>query len=172
MKKLERRPPHCLTGCPNFATGKCLCRSIIPEKSCPFAFPFVSMAVSRLAFPTLMVPSLFMFRHSVKSLTAYWAMSKSTFLQWVVKIEAHVNFPERYSFFSSRSLLVSRVFSEGNGLTFNRDELLGWKSWGKNGSPLFGHKRQFKWEIPISFLVSHSLFPSTHLKLTKQTKKV
>lgn len=99
MKRLERRPPHCLTGCPNFAAGKCLCRSIIPGKSCPFAFPFVSMAVSQLAFPTLMVPSLFMVRHSVKSLTAYRAMSKSTFLQWVVKIEAHVNFPERYSFF-------------------------------------------------------------------------
>lgn len=104
MKKLERRPPHCLTGCPNFEAGKCLCRSIIPGESCPFAFPFVSMAVSRLAFPTLMVPSLFMVRHSVKSLTAYRAMSKSTFLQWVVKIEAHVNFPERYSSFFFQKL--------------------------------------------------------------------
>lgn len=107
----ERRPRHCLTGCPNFETGKCLSRSIIPY-SCLFVFPLISMAVSRLAFPTLILPSLFMIRHSiqnifnlkpiawgVKSLTAYRAMSKGTFLQRVVKMEAHVNFLESYSFF-------------------------------------------------------------------------
>lgn len=121
----ERRPPHCLRECPNFEGGKCLFRSSTPGENSPFVFQFVSMAVSRLAFPTLLVPSLFVVSHSAKNLTAYQAMSKSTFLQWVVKIEAHVNFPERHSFFSSRSLLVSRLFSEGNGLTFNRDELLG-----------------------------------------------
>jgi len=49
-------------------------------------------------------------------------MSKGTFL--LVKNGAPCQIPRKLFFFTSRSLLVSRPFSEGNGLTFNGDELL------------------------------------------------